>query len=70
MTDWSSLLSSQRKQNVVKRFATGELSGKQFYSSFKNTNLGGTVRNLFRTHGVVNSRRLARKALVRRGVTC
>ena len=70
MTDWNSLLSSQRKQSVVKKFAVGELSGEQFYSSFKNTNLGGTVRNLVRTHGVTYSRRLARKALGRRGVIC
>jgi len=38
------------------------------YSAFSNTKNGGTVRNLLRTHGVTYSKRLARKALKRRGL--
>ena len=67
-TDWNSLLSSKRNVSKVVNFAQGQMSGKDFYSHFSNTSGGGVVRGLLRDHGVVNSRRLARKALSRRGI--
>ena len=54
---------------TVSDFAHGEMSGRDFYSHFANTERGGIVRNLLRSHGVVSSKRLARKALSRRGVS-
>ena len=67
-TDWNSLLGSKRNVSKVVNFAQRQMSGKDFYSHFSNTNGGGVVRGLLRDHGVVNSRRLARKALSRRGI--
>lgn len=52
---------------AVKQFAAGESSGRELYSSFANTEGGGEVRTLLRENGVSYSRRLARKALKRRG---
>jgi len=51
----------------MKSFATGEMSGRTLYSQFANTESGGAVRQLLRQHGVTYGRRLARKALTRRG---
>jgi len=68
-TDWSSLLNSKKKVGVVCNFAHSEMSGKDFYAYFKNTSSGGVVRSLLRTYGVSNSKKLARKALNRRGFT-
>lgn len=67
-TDWNSLLSTKESTKVVKSFASGQISGNTFYSNFVNTGNGGIVRNLFRHHGVTSSRKLARKALNRRGL--
>ena len=67
-TDWSSLLSTKKGTKVVKSFASGQISGNAFYSNFVNTENGGIVRNLFRFHGVTSSRKLAKKALNRRGL--
>ena len=69
MTDWEALLSSKQDVGVVKQFAYGCMSGRDFYSYFKNTASGGAVRGLLRNYGVSNSKRLARKALSRRGFT-
>jgi len=54
---------------TVSDFAHGEMSGRAFYSHFANTERGGIVRTLLRNNGVVSSKRLARKALSRRGVS-
>ncbi len=67
-TDWRTLLSSKQNVRTVTEFAHGEMSGRDFYSRFANTDSGGIVRNLLRDNGVVYSKRLARKALSRRGV--
>lgn len=58
--DWRSL----RTVDVVK-FSNGELSGRQFYDLYRNTPLGGRVRELLRTRGVDNSRYLAKRAVCR-----
>ena len=67
-TNWNVLLTSKKNVNKVVGFAQGQMSGRDFYSHFSNTEGGGVVRGLLRDHGVVNSRRLARKALSRRGI--
>ncbi len=69
MIDWTSLLSTQKNVKKVKKFATGNTTGREFYSQFSNTSAGGEARTLLRTHGVTYGRRLARKALKRRGLT-
>ena len=66
-TDWGALLSCKKSLKTVTEFAHGEMSGRDFYSRFANTETGGIVRTLLRNHGVVYSKRLARKALSRRG---
>lgn len=67
-TDWGTLLSCKKSVKTVTEFANSEMSGRDFYSHFANTERGGIVRKLLRSHGVVSSKRLARKALSRRGV--
>ena len=66
-TDWGALLSCKKSLKTVTEFAHGEMSGRDFYSRFANTENGGIVRTLLRNHGVVYRKRLARKALSRRG---
>ena len=68
-TNWNDLLNSKKNVSKVMVFAEGQMSGEEFYSHFSNTPNGGIVRGLLRDHGVVNSRRLARKALSRRGIS-
>ena len=67
MVDWSSVLSNRSKVRAVKKFATGGATGSDLTTSFANTEDSAEVRTLLRTYGVVYSRRLARKALKRRG---
>jgi len=66
-TDWNAVFTNRTNINVVRNFAQGNMSGRQFYSAFANTPSGGVVRNLLRNHGVDRARVLARKALNRRG---
>ena len=66
-TDWNAVLTNRSNVSAVRNFASGSISGRQFYASFANTPSGGVVRNLLRTHGVDRARVLARKALNRRG---
>ena len=67
MVNWTSILSTKKNVKAVHYFASGTTTGQELYSSFSNTDTGGNVRSLLRTHGVTYSRRLARKALKRRG---
>ena len=67
MIDWTNVLSNRTKVSKVKKFAAGQTTGRELYSGFANTDSGGEVRTLLRTHGVTYGRRLARKALKRRG---
>ena len=67
-TDWGTLLNCKKNVRTVTEFAHGDMSGRDFYAQFANTDSGGIVRNLLRVNGVVYSKRLARKALSRRGV--
>jgi hypothetical protein len=65
-TDWNSILSNRDNVNAVNHFASGRMSGEEFYSRFSGTRLGGSIRNLLRTYGVDRARILAKKALNRR----
>ena len=65
-TNWNSILGNRKNRSVVESFASGEITGRDFYAAFANTSLGGNVRNLLRSYGVNRSRSLARKALNRR----
>ena len=65
-TDWNSLLTTKRNITTVSNFASGAMTGKEFYSSFANTSGAGTVRTLLRERGVTGARVLAQKALSRR----
>ena len=69
MINWTQLLSKTTNVKAVTKFAEGKTSGTEFYSSFAGTKSGGTARYLLREHGVTYARRLARKALRRRGVS-
>jgi hypothetical protein len=69
-TDWNSILSNRTSVSVAKQFATGNLSGSDFYSFHMGTESGGEVRSLLRAEGGVNrARTLTRKALSRRNVS-
>ena len=48
MVDWSGILSSKGSVSTVKKFATGEISGRSLYSQFANSDSGGAVRQLLR----------------------
>ena len=65
-TNWTSILSNRKNRTAVTNFANGNMTGREFYSAFANTSLGGHVRNLLRSYGVDQARKLARKALNRR----
>lgn len=68
-TDWNSILSNRKNVTAAKSFATGGLSGSDFYSHFAGTESGGEVRTLLRNGGVDRARTLTRKALNRRNVS-
>lgn len=65
-TDWGVVLNNRSNVRAVQNFANGNMSGREFYSTFANTPQGGVVRNLLRNHGVDRARVLARRALSRR----
>ena len=68
MVNWTEVI---RDLPEVEDFARGELSGRELYSTaidWANMETRSAVRNLLRNRGVEESRRLARKALRRRGV--
>jgi len=67
-TNWGTLLGTKKSVNYVKQFSAGKMSGRSLYSKYSNTENGGVVRGLLRTHGVETSRKLAKKALFRRGL--
>lgn len=61
--NWSVLLNSQIDKDVFTSFANGKLSGRQLYSVYVYTELGGYVRNALRTLGVAKFRSLAKRRL-------
>ncbi len=72
MTNWSNLLVVKRNyKNTFSNFmnfANGKISGEVLYDKYKGTERGGEVRSLLRNHGVSHARKLAKRALARRGV--
>lgn len=64
MINWNSLI--ERNPTVVKLFATGATSSEDFVSFFRGN--PNEARRLVRSNGTTYSRRLARKALRRRGL--
>lgn len=66
--NWNALTSSPSQVNLLREFAEGRVSGRQLYEVYKNTKLGGIVRNLLRDKGVEDARRLAKRALERRSI--
>lgn len=65
MIDWTTLISKD-KRSVI-NFANGNLSGGDFQQIFSGN--PNPARGILRNHGVTYGRRLARKALRRRGVS-
>ena len=64
MINWEKLITSD--QQAVQRFAEGKLSGYSFQQHFKGRS--NPARCAVRNYGTLYARRLARKALRRRGV--
>jgi len=69
MTNWNCLVTNSYKRRSLKLFASGEKSGRWYYDKYACGDLGGTVRNLLRDKGVEKARKLAKRALRRRGIT-
>ena len=46
-------------------FSNGIISGAEWYSKHKNTETGGIVRSILRTHRVAKARTLAKRAIAR-----
>lgn len=69
MVNWTNLISNLPE---VEDFARGEMSGRELYAAaqdYCDLEERGMIRSLLRNRGVDESRRLARKALRRRGIS-
>lgn len=66
--NWNALTTNSSQVDLLRMFAEGQVSGRQLYDVYKYTETGGIVRNLLRDKGVLEARRLARRALNRRSV--
>ena len=55
--NWSKLNSVD-----VIMFANGAMSGRSLYKRYKNTEVGGMVRNMLRDRGVDGARKIAQHA--------
>lgn len=67
MVQWNKVLETVGLQDVVD-FASEKMSGKNFEKSLRFTEVSGEVRNLIREKGVVEARKITKKALRRRNV--
>lgn len=67
-TNWNTLLSNQQKRNLIMKWSVGEVSTRFVSQQLAFSEAAGEFRRLVRTHGTTYGRRLARKALNRRGV--
>lgn len=61
-------LTANGLRNITAGFALGTISGREFCREAQFHNVGGSARQLIDTYGVTYGRRVARKALRRRGV--
>jgi len=70
MTQWNKVLSNQVGQDAIRMFAKGDLSCENVQKVFRNNDkeASGEVRSLIRTKGTADARKIARKALQRRGL--
>jgi hypothetical protein len=68
MVNWTNVLSNKVGRNAVVKFATGELSRDNLLKTFSGKPEASDVRQLVRTKGAQESRRIARKALRRRNL--
>lgn len=66
--DWSQILASRKDLRTVRDWSTGNLSTPKVRSEFAGTERGSEFNRVISTYGVQYGRRLARKALRRRGV--
>jgi hypothetical protein len=68
--NWSKVLSSPNAQHYLTAFATGQASGSEIQEYLSTDRVGfcTNIRNFVRQRGVAEARRVARKALRRRGV--
>lgn len=67
MINWSQI-NDAVGQSTLKSFANAEKSGKELLRDASKAGVRSIVDNILREHGVTYARRLARKALRRRGV--
>ncbi len=70
MVQWANVLKNQTGKKAITKFATGELNCEEVQKVFRNKDreVSGEVRSLIRTKGTAEARRIARKALRRRGI--
>ena len=66
--DWGVILNNQRSTKVLNGWATGQLNTNIVRSSLRGSQAGSEFNFALRKYGVMYGRRVARKALRRRGV--
>jgi hypothetical protein len=67
VVNWNEVLGTKQQLRTVAKFAGGELSATKLRQTFRGTEVAGEINSLIRNHGTQYARRLARKALKRRG---
>lgn len=67
MINWTQINDSVG-QSSLRQFAVGEMSGRSLLKTADKVGVKSEVDSVLREHGVTYARRLARKALRRRGV--
>ena len=71
MVNWGKILEQSIGVSAISMFADGRLNCEEVQQVFraqKDRKMSGEIRNLIRTKGTAEARRIARKALKRRGI--
>ena len=71
MVNWTKVLDRKTGQEAIKKFAMGEYNCEKVQQVFRagqDREASGDVRRLIRTRGTQLARRIAKKALKRRGL--
>ena len=71
MVNWTNVLSDKVGTHAVKKFALGEYNCEEVQKVFrsgKDRETSGQIRRLIRERGTAEARRIARRALSRRGL--
>ncbi len=71
MVNWTNILDKPVGRSAIQKFALGDLNCEEVQQVFragKNREASGQVRGLIRDKGTQTARRIARKALKRRGL--